>query len=65
MVNREVMRSAIIVIATAPILVLYPFLQRYFVKGVMIGALKDNPPAIGRVKDSYSHRRRGNEQSKS
>ena len=29
-----------IVIATAPILCLYPFLQRFFIKGVMIGAVK-------------------------
>ena len=27
-------------IATAPILFIYPFLQKYFVKGVMIGAVK-------------------------
>ncbi|CQR55646.1 hypothetical protein PRIO_3243 [Paenibacillus riograndensis SBR5] len=28
------------VIATLPILAAYPFLQKYFVKGVMVGALK-------------------------
>jgi len=28
-------------VATAPILALYPFLQKYFVKGVMVGALKE------------------------
>ena len=28
------------VIATAPILAIYPFIQKYFVKGVMVGALK-------------------------
>ena len=36
----ELIRYAIIVVTTAPILVLYPFLQKHFAKGVMIGALK-------------------------
>ena len=31
---------AVVVIATLPILCIYPFLQRYFIKGVMIGAVK-------------------------
>ncbi len=35
-----ILKYATIVVATAPILVLYPFLQRYFIKGVMIGSLK-------------------------
>ncbi|MGG1515584.1 carbohydrate ABC transporter permease [Paenibacillus oryzisoli] len=33
-------RYGVIIIAALPLLVLYPFLQRYFVKGVMIGAVK-------------------------
>lgn len=31
---------ALIIVATIPVLALYPFLQRYFTKGVMIGAVK-------------------------
>ena len=36
----ESIRNAVIVFATAPILFLYPFLQKHFTKGVMIGAIK-------------------------
>jgi putative aldouronate transport system permease protein len=36
----ETIKYATIIVATAPILFLYPFLQKYFVKGVMIGAIK-------------------------
>ncbi|MCZ8517730.1 carbohydrate ABC transporter permease [Paenibacillus filicis] len=37
----ETIKYATIMVATIPILVLYPFLQKYFVKGVMIGAIKE------------------------
>ncbi|CAG7625050.1 carbohydrate ABC transporter permease [Paenibacillus allorhizosphaerae] len=36
----EGIKYAVVVIANLPVLVLYPFLQKYFVKGMMIGALK-------------------------
>jgi putative aldouronate transport system permease protein len=36
----ESIKYAIIVVATVPILAIYPYLQKYFVKGVMIGAVK-------------------------
>lgn len=36
----ETIKFAVIIVSTVPILALYPFLQRYFVKGVMIGAVK-------------------------
>ena len=33
-------KYGIIIVASVPVLVLYPFLQKYFVKGVMIGSIK-------------------------
>jgi putative aldouronate transport system permease protein len=39
-VAQDVLKPASIVFATIPILVVYPFVQKYFVKGVMIGAVK-------------------------
>lgn len=34
-------KYATIIVATGPILILYPYLQKFFVKGVMIGAIKE------------------------
>lgn len=36
----ETIKYATIVVATLPILLVYPFIQKYFVKGIMIGAIK-------------------------
>lgn len=36
----ESIKYATIIVATVPILCLYPFIQKYFVKGVMVGAVK-------------------------
>jgi putative aldouronate transport system permease protein len=36
----EVVKYGVIVISTLPIICMYPFLQKYFIKGVMIGAIK-------------------------
>ena len=36
----EVLQAAMVMFATIPILCVYPFVQKYFVKGVMIGAVK-------------------------
>ena len=33
-------KYGVIIVATLPLLVIYPFLQKYFEKGVMIGAVK-------------------------
>lgn len=40
LLNLQSMKYGVIVIASAPVLILYPFIQKYFVKGVMIGAIK-------------------------
>ncbi|MEC0248669.1 carbohydrate ABC transporter permease [Paenibacillus chitinolyticus] len=36
----EAIKYAVVIVANLPVLMLYPFLQRYFVKGVMIGSVK-------------------------
>lgn len=36
----ESIKYATIMVATVPILFVYPFIQKYFVKGIMIGAVK-------------------------
>lgn len=36
----EVVKYGVIVVSTLPIICLYPFLQKYFVRGVMIGSIK-------------------------
>lgn len=36
----ETVQFATIVVATVPVLTIYPFIQKYFVKGVMVGAVK-------------------------
>ena len=36
----ESMKYALIIIASLPVLVVYPFVQRFFVKGIMVGAIK-------------------------
>ena len=36
----EQIKAGIILFATFPILIVYPFIQRYFVKGAMLGSLK-------------------------
>lgn len=38
--NAQTIKAGTIVISTVPILIVYPFVQKYFVKGVMIGGVK-------------------------
>lgn len=39
-ITPESIKMAITVVATLPILIVYPFLQRYFIKGMVVGAVK-------------------------
>lgn len=36
----ELLKYALIIVSSVPVLIMYPFVQRYFVKGVMIGSIK-------------------------
>ena len=38
--RRDVMKYCVMVLATVPMMCIYPFVQKYFVKGVMVGAVK-------------------------
>ncbi len=37
---KDLLKYSIIIVASAPVLMIYPFVQKYFIKGIMIGALK-------------------------
>mgnify|MGYP004680802213 CR=1 FL=1 len=37
---QNLMKYAVIIVSSLPVLLLYPFVQRYFVKGITIGAVK-------------------------
>jgi putative aldouronate transport system permease protein len=40
-VTPEALRMTFVIIITTPIICVYPFLQKYFVKGVLVGSLKE------------------------
>lgn len=37
---KDLMKYSVIIVASAPVLMLYPFVQKYFIRGIMIGAIK-------------------------
>ena len=37
----ETIRYAVIVVASVPLLVIYPIVQRFFVKGISLGSVKE------------------------
>jgi putative aldouronate transport system permease protein len=39
-VTPETIKAATLMVATIPILIVYPFIQKYFVKGILVGSLK-------------------------
>ncbi|HOJ08969.1 MAG TPA: carbohydrate ABC transporter permease [Clostridiales bacterium] len=36
----DMIKYAVIIVSTAPVLIAYPFIQKYFVQGIMVGAIK-------------------------
>lgn len=40
-VTPEALKMAMLIVTTVPIVAVYPFVQKYFVQGMMIGSLKE------------------------
>lgn len=38
--RQNIMKYAVIIVSTVPVMLLYPFVQKYFVKGMMVGSVK-------------------------
>ena len=36
----EILKYAVIIVSVLPVLIVYPFLQKFFMKGIMMGSLK-------------------------
>ena len=36
----QLLKYAIVVVSAVPMVILYPFIQKYFVKGIMLGSVK-------------------------
>ena len=40
MQEKQLMKYAVVVVASIPLVIIYPFVQKFFVKGIMVGAVK-------------------------
>ena len=40
-ITTESVKSAQLIVTTVPIIIMYPFLQKYFIQGITLGAVKD------------------------
>ena len=38
--TQEMLKSAVVIVVVFPFLLIYPFVQKYFTKGVTVGAVK-------------------------
>jgi ABC-type glycerol-3-phosphate transport system permease component len=36
----DLLKFALIIVSSLPVMMIYPFIQKYFIKGVMIGSIK-------------------------
>ena len=36
----ELLKYSLIVVSSVPLMIFYPFIQKYFIKGVMVGSIK-------------------------
>lgn len=36
----ELLKYSLIVVTSVPVMLIYPFIQKYFIQGVMIGSIK-------------------------
>ena len=38
--EKQLMKFSVVIVAALPMIILYPFIQKFFIKGIMVGAVK-------------------------